>query len=810
MSGMLSYKQEGNTLVINTESGIMRIIAYSPNTIRVTISHDGQFDEFSYAIVGQASSFEPKFTFTDDEITIDTGPIVTRISTKPVRIRFFNATGDLLNEDEPGFGTSFLGTEITTYKKLQGEERFIGLGEKTGNLNRRGEGYTNWNTDAFGYRGTTDPIYMSIPFYMGILENRHVYGIFLDNTYKTHFNFAASNNRFASFTVDDGDMNYYFFHDENVASIIRHYTELTGRMPMPPKWSLGLQQCRYSYYPDTEVKTLARTFREKQIPCDVIYLDIHYMDKYKVFTWHRDYFKDPKGMLDELKAQNFHTVVIVDPGIKVERNYAPFEEGLARNLFIKYQDGTNYEGAVWPGWCNFPDFTNPETRDWWGKWFQGYIDAGLDGFWNDMNEPATWGQRMPDNLEFHYEGDTASHKKGRNVYGFQMARATYEGSKALMNGKRPFILTRAGYSGVQRYSAVWTGDNTSNEEHLTLGVRLVNSLGLSGVAFAGMDVGGFDGECTPKLFGRWVSVGAFSPMFRIHSMIDSRDSEPWSYGEGIEFLCRNYIGLRYQMLPYLYSVFYEATQTGMPVARSLAIDYTYDLRILNFHYHNEYLFGPFILVGPVASEQEFARLLLPGTHGWFDLYTDEWYEGNETMIDESPLDKLPLFVKGSAIIPMQDVVQSTADRSCKTLQIHIYNGIEPAEFIYYEDDGDSYAYETGAYYRRSMQNNPRARKFEMLAAEGQFASQYSNIKILFHGCPPMTSVTVNGENAPISVTDDYVFMPPIPKFDPLGVPGESSALTLQTISFPNFSHQVLVDWNYSEGTDRNPKTGPRK
>ena len=389
----------------------------------------------------------PTFTILDqpDNIVLKTASLVLTITKYPVRFSFYTHHDQLINEDDV-FGTSWNGEQVTTYKKLQDGERFIGLGEKTGPLDRRGHGYENYNTDNFAYSPNADPLYCTIPFYIGVHHNL-AYGIFFDNSYKSFFNFGASNNRFASFSADTGEMNYYFIFDYSVAGIIKHYTNLTGRMEMPPLWSLGYQQCRYSYYPDKEVLIAANTFRDKDIPADVIVLDIHYMESYKIFTWSKRDFPNPKELISKLKELGFHVVVICDPGIKIENGYKAYEDGAKDDVFIKYPDGTNYAGQVWPGWCNFPDFTNPKAREWWKEQIKEYINVGVTGLWNDMNEIATWGNMLPENIEMDFEGNKSSMRQGRNIYGMQMARSSYEGAKSWMKNHRPFNLTRSGFSG---------------------------------------------------------------------------------------------------------------------------------------------------------------------------------------------------------------------------------------------------------------------------------------------------------------------------------------------------------------------------
>ena len=353
-----------------TTNGTAVATIYSPNIIRIRIAN--QFGpELSYAVVGEPIRGNFDYAENDKEFIISTDSLILHVTKNPVRFTFKTKDGKIISQDDPSFGTSWVGAEVSTYKVLQDGEKFIGLGEKTGNLNRRGNAYVNWNTDNPNYDNNSDPIYASIPFYMGIHHNLN-YGIFLDNSYRTIFNFGASSDRFSFFSADDGEMDYYFIYHSKLADIITSYTWLTGRMQMPPLWALGYQQCRWSYTPDSEVLGIARTFREKNIPIDVIYLDIDYMDAYKIFTWNPETFPNPQKLLADLKAINVRTAVIVDPGIKVETAYQAYEEGIKNNYFVKYPDGKFWTAQVWPGWCHFPDFTKPTVRTWWGEKFKGY------------------------------------------------------------------------------------------------------------------------------------------------------------------------------------------------------------------------------------------------------------------------------------------------------------------------------------------------------------------------------------------------------------------------------------------------------
>ncbi|MBU1010444.1 MAG: glycoside hydrolase family 31 protein [Bacteroidetes bacterium] len=781
---LVSHNWDGTTLELLASHGKARISFYAQNMVRVRMVKDDFTKTFSYAVDMKPEICKTKFTENRGFLQLESPSLRIVIQRNPLRISFYNADGQLINQDDAAFGTSWIGDQVTTYKTLQPNEKFIGLGAKTGHLNRIGAGYVNWNTDNPHYEDYSDPLYTSIPFYIG-LHSSLVYGIFFDNSWRSQFNFGASNDRFAFFSADGGEMDYYFITANDVASVIESYTKLTGRMPMPPMWSLGYQQCRWSYTPDTEVLEVARTFRQKKIPVDMIYLDIDYMDAYKIFTWHPTDFSNPSGLLKELSAMGFHTAVIVDPGIKVEKGYPAYEDGLKKGVFASYPDGSPFTAQVWPGWCHFPDFTSEKGRLWWGEQFRENVKLGITGFWNDMNEIATWGQLVPPLVQFSWEGTQTTYQEAKNMYGMQMARATYEGTRQLMEGKRPFVLTRAGFAGLQRYTALWTGDNQAHDDHMLLGVRLLNSLGLSGVSLVGYDVGGFGGNASPELYARWMSLGAFSPFFRGHSAKGTNRSEPWSYGEAVEDISRNYISFRYSLLPYIYAAFYQSVKTGMPVQRSLAIDYSADDKIFYFDYENQYLFGPSLLLAPVSSVQKFAKVYLP-KGGWYDLYSDTFFAGEQEILHESPLDKLPVFVKAGSIIPMQSVLQHTAQQPSETLEMHVYFGKETQACMWYEDDGETYQFEKGQFYQRKVSWKMAENQLEITKAEGSFTSKYKKIRFVMHGFETdITKLSANGKR----------ISPEKPMATQLQsiAPGFDNQRTIQ-FTIENSSNQININW----------------
>lgn len=771
-----------------TSQGYFKIAFYNHSIIRFEAHFRSFVSRPSYAVIANPKPISVDFQNLPTEIICKTKNLKLTIFKKPFRLSFQTRTGQIINEDETGLGLMWTGQAATVYKKLQPDEHFIGLGEKPGDLDRFGTGHTHWNTDYFAYPPEADSIYSSFPFYIGV-HNQVQYGILVDNTHKTHFNFGASNNRFTSFGTEQGILNYYFIYDKTVANILKQYAFLTGKMPLPPRWALGYQQSRYSYHSAKRVLDLAKQFRAKQIPADVIYLDIHYMDGYKIFSWDKQNFPDPKTLIKSLENLGFKVAVILNPGIKVEPDYAPYDDGCRKDIFIKYPDGTYYKGQVWPGWCHFPDFTNPKTQNWWTRWFKEYVRLGVKGFWNDMNEIATWGQHLPEMLEFNAGETSNTIQTVRNIYGFLMCKATFKAAKSNLKNRRPFLLTRAAYLGVQRYSAIWTGDNIASNEHLLLGLRQLSSLGLSGVPFAGFDCGGFVGEADANLYARWLSIAVFTPFLRNHTMIDTKDSEPWAFGETVEAIARNYLNFRYRLLPYLYATFYKASKTGLPIMRSLAINYTHDQHIYSKAYQHQYLFGPAFLIAPVESEQNFTEVYLPAGN-WYDLYNDAVFEGGKTYLVKAPLERLPIFVKAGAIIPLQSLRQSTAEQPADTLSLHLYRGSEDNIFTYYEDDGHSYDYKKKCYYKRTIEYFAQTNELLFNNRKGYFKSIFTKVKLILHGFEPLKQATVDDTVIMVEQARNY-FFEPLPNFDPLGKSYSNEGSPVQTLTF-KFDNQITL------------------
>lgn len=776
---------------ITTENAFASIIVYSSDIIRVRIDKHPLKQDFSYAVISKPVQTNAKIIAQDtDAIIIKTDSFKAVIQRNPFSISFFTNDDKLINEEEPGLSTSWVGEEVTAYRRMQKGERFIGLGEKTGNLDRTGNGYTNFNTDAPAYAADRDPLYSTFPFYVGIHDNIN-YGVFLDNTFQSDFNFGASNDRFSSFGARGGELNYYFIYHKRLADIITSYTSLTGRMKLPPMWSLGYQQCRWSYYPEAEVMRIAQTLREKKIPADGITLDIHYMDNYQLFTWDKERFPDPIRMTTKLKAMGLRTTVIVDPGIKVQAGAPAFERGLKADAYIKYPDGKYYTGQVWPGWCYFTDFTSEKGRAFWRKEVKFFHDNGVSGIWNDMNEIATWGQKIPNNVLFDFDGRKASYLEAHNVYGMQMARSSYEGAKAASN-ERPFILTRAAYSGVQRYAAMWTGDNVSSDEHMLLGVRLLNSMGISGIPFTGVDIGGFIGTASPELMTRWMQLGAFFPYYRNHKVVNSKAAEPWAFGEEALDNLRPFMNLRYKLLPYIYSAFYESTQNGLPIIRSLAIENTFDPEVYKIDFQNQFCLGNAFMIAPVVSTASTAKIYFP-QNNWYDLYNDSIESGSKEKLIELTMKKLPVYIKESSIIPMQTLVQTTTEMPEDTLVLHIYKGAIPNTYTYYEDDGISFDYEKGNFYKRDINYEPSNNSITLEKTTGQASSKFKYILLVLHGFNKLQQIKINDQSFILSAAG-FSFLSASALPEKIIENNNEDQCNVLTVTFKNDSGKTVIKY----------------
>jgi len=740
LTAVKGYTQSNNVFCFSDGDAQVEVMVVSDEIIRVRLAPHGTFlEDFSYAV----PELEPlvtvfRITETEHDYRVSTNTISCIINKADFNISFADNKDEILNQDDSPMhweeNVDFGGYYVYCTKKCDAHESFFGLGDKTTDFNLRGKRLQNWNSDVYSFHRHQDPLYRSIPFYIGL--NKGIsYGIFFDNTYKTHFDFGHQESHKTSFWADGGELKYYYIHGPHMMDVVKRYHTLTGTHPLPPKWALGFHQCRWSYYPENKVRSIAQTFRDRKIPCDAIYLDIDYMDGYRCFTWNKRYFPDPKKMIKELADDGFKTVVIIDPGIKVDENYWVYKEGKENKYFCRRSDDYYMEGHVWPGRCQFPDFTNPQVREWWGGLFKGLTDLGVAGVWNDMNEPAVFGSgTFPNDVRHNYDGHRGSHRKAHNIYGMQMVRATYEGLKKQQKNKRPFTITRAGYSGMQRYTSVWTGDNVATWEHLKMGALQLQRLSISGVSFCGTDIGGFSGEPDGELFTRWIQLGVFSPFMRAHSAGDTREREPWSFGEHFETINRKFIELRYQLLPYIYSTFWEHHRYGFPILRPIVMA---EQEIHGNHVREEeFTFGDKILVAPVTSHGATTKDVYLPKGQWYHYFTQELYTGGRVYHVVAPLETMPVFVKAGSVIPESPVMQHVGEFELTELMFRVYYSDYEVNSFYYEDHEDTFAYEQDIFLEKKFIVKGDQHKMTIKqSVEGLFTPRYENYELRIIGLP---------------------------------------------------------------------------
>jgi alpha-glucosidase len=745
-----------------TESGLLfrgknvtlSVTAVSTEIVRIRLARGNAFGrDHSYAVVPQQRS-TPRFSARpgETESQLETDALRVVVKQNPFHLEIFSENDDSLDADDPVFGTAFTGgagSAIRTWKRLRDDEYVYGFGEKTGRLNKRGQrlggyNYVMWNSDVYAYDASTDPLYSSIPFFI-VLRKGRAHGIFLDNTFRSAFDVGHTSAGALSFGADGGELNYYFIDGPSPKEVIRRYTELTGRMPLPPLWALGYHQSRYSYYPESQVRYIANSFRERRIPADVIWLDIHYQDGFKPFTWDHDRFPDPAGLIRDLRNKGFRVVTIVDSHPKKEPGYAPYDEGLAGGHFVKNPDGSIYEAPAWPSLAQrnpgpsvFPDFSRPATREWWGGLYKPFIDLGVAGIWNDMGEPTVFvypSSTFPLTVRHDNEGQPTDHREIHNVYGLLMSRATYEGLRRLRPDDRAFVLTRATFAGGQRYAALWTGDNVSNWTSLAGSIPTLAGLGVSGLPFVGADIGGYAGAPSAELYTRWLQAGVFYPFMRTHTEFGTPPQEPWSYGATHEAINRSAIELRYELLPYIYNVMREASVTGLPALRPTFLEFPEDQ--LTYELDTQFMFGDALLVAPVVEEGARRRSLYLPKGIWFDYWTGTPYEGARVLTVDAPLSTIPVFVRGGRAVFTQPVVQNTGEINAETeLRVTLYPAPagETARAELYEDDGRSMAYQRGDFSLRNIEWSESAEGVRISLRSshtGTNAGRRSNVVIRF-------------------------------------------------------------------------------
>lgn len=692
---------DNRTACFTAEDGsVLELRLCSSSMVRVRFSPDGNPGEReSFAVVDENIE-DVTLSVSEQEACYEifTDKLRIRIDKTPLRLQIFDKYQKLLFCDRPDNGRRCEGTRKTEYKTLRRDEHFFGLGEKTGRLDRRGEQYKMWNSDKPCYSTVEDPLYKSIPFFM----SNYRYGIFLDNTYKTEFKFGTESREWYSFEVPDGEMVYYFIFGKDFKEIIGQYTTLTGKPIMPPKWALGFAQCRGLLTSESLTYEIAEGYRERGIPCDIIYQDIGWTENLQDFEWRKGNYTNPRKMLSDLDSMGFKVILSQDPVIS-KANARQWAEADSLGYFVKdIRTGSTYNMPwPWGGDCGVVDFTIPEVADWWGAYQQKPLDDGAAGFWTDMGEPAWSNEESPERLVMQHR--LGMHDKIHNVYGLTWDKVVKEQFEKRNPDKRVFQMTRAAYAGLQKYTFGWTGDSGCADDVAKGWAQMENqipvllSAGLGLIPFTTTDISGYCGDiydypAMAELYVRWVQMGAFNPLSRIHHE-GNNAVEPWLFGDDAERYVKEAISLKYSLLPYIYTYAREAHDTGLPLMRAMFLEFPYDSQ--TYSTDTQFMFGEELLVAPVVKKNARKRNLYLPEGQWIDFNDKKTvHDGEQWVSVDAPLGVIPMFVRKGSIIPRMPVMNHTREKAVYPVTFEIFPA-EPgstASFDLYEDDGEDLGY----------------------------------------------------------------------------------------------------------------------
>ncbi len=761
---------DGRSVRLRAGRTTVEVAALARNLFRVGMFPGGHTPRYDTEAIAKKDweAVTAEIREKNGAVDLSTGPATARISLDPLRVSFVDADGREFAADDKELGmgevvregadvfSQPLGSPVRLYKRREEGERYFGCGERTSGLDKTGSSQIFWNVDPpAGHTASFNNLYTSIPFTLSLNGDRRgrAHGLFFDNTHRVELDLAKESEDRAYYGAEGGDLVYYVFAGPTPRDVLDRYTELTGRTPMPPMWSLGHQQCRWSYETAHEVEEIARNYRERDLPCDTLYFDIDYMDGFRVFTWDEKRFPEPEEFISRLGERGFNVVTIVDPGVKVDETYGVYTEGRDRGFYCQTAEGEEFHNVVWPGTCAFPDFTNPSAREWWGENHRALVEKGVAGIWCDMNEPSLFipqQSTMPGDVVHPGGGEPKRHDQIHNTYGSLMARAVREGLLRISPDRRPFVITRAGYAGLQRHALQWTGDNSSWWEHLWMSMPQLQNLGLSGVAWAGVDIGGFFGDSEGELLARWYEFGIFQPFCRNHSAKGTRSQEPWAFGEDHEAIIRKMLKLRQRLLPYLYTLFEECHRTGAPILRPLLFEHPEDTT--TYAADDEFLLGDALLVAPITRPGiEHRHVYLPeGT--WFHFWTGEGTEGPAHILAHAPLGEPTIYHKANTALPLWPEMNHVGEHPADplTLLIHPAAGARSGETTFYEDAGDGFGYESGEYARRSIlcEATERETTVRLTAREGSFAPEREHMVLELRGVETRPAgVTANSAEA---------------------------------------------------------------
>jgi alpha-glucosidase len=762
----------GGSVSLSCEGFSLMLQGIHEGTVRLLYLEPGQAPPRSW-VVAEVAGPAPEVTLVGTEAgaMVCLGGLRVEVRRASCRLRVRDLQGAVILEDPAGGGWfrrpgTLGGAEtqvVGATRYAEPDEVFYGLGEKTGSLNRRGHSYDFWNTDTPGYAPDADPLYQSIPFLLG-LRGATAWGLFTDNAHRLRVDVARADPEAVTVTAAGGAVDQYLIAGPRLPDVLERYTRLTGRPFLPPRWALGFHQSRWGYSSAEELLDIANELRARHLPADAVWLDIDYLDGYRSWTWDPVSFPDPAGLAASLEALGFALTVIIDPALKLDPGWPVYQAGLEGGHYIAGLDGQPFVGEVWPGAAVYPDFTRAATRQWWGTLVPAVTDAGVRGLWLDMNEPANFDEAhawtLPEALPVDGDGVPTTMAEAHNVYALTEARATWEGMLAARPDRRPFLLTRAGFAGIQRWAAVWTGDANSDLGSLAVQWPMLLGLGLSGVPFVGSDVGGWQGQATPESYARWMAVGSVSPFFRAHCQTGGQDQEPWRFGPEVEEVSRAMMTERYRLLPYLYSLFDQARRTGAPILRPLVWDFPLDSTVRELS--DQGLLGPWLLVAPVLQPGAGQRTLYLPEGRWFEARSGAAQEGPGWVTTEVTWAALPTYVREGAILPRGPALEWTGQAPTYVLELDLYPAAGSSDFTLYEDDGEyPETDEPGGPHRRltwTLQGDAAGATLAASAPEGSHQPSPRRLLVRVHRVDSEPAgVALDGQ--PLARLDDAAALP---------------------------------------------------
>ncbi|MCI5595384.1 MAG: alpha-glucosidase [Lachnospiraceae bacterium] len=635
-------------------------------------------------------------------------------------------------EGTPSYGTvNFEKGFCFTYRMDQ-DDIIYGLGENVGGINKRGHLYINQCEDDPRHTEDRNSLYAAHNFI--IVAGKKSFGLFLDYPSVMTFDIGYTRTDMLTISCDEADLKLYVIDGESPYDIVKQFRKIIGRSYIPPKFAFGFGQSRWGYETEEDFRQVAKGYRENQIPIDMIYMDIDYMDHFKDFTVNEENFPDFPGFVADMKEQNIRMIPIIDAGVKVEEGYEVYEEGVKKGHFCKKADGKEFTCAVWPGYTHFPDVLNKDAREWFGNYYKILIDQGIEGFWNDMNEPAIFyseegmkelkelciqfanepddkdrfwafqgrvngmANHPDDYRRFYHEvnGEKVCHEKVHNLYGYNMTRAAGEAFSRIAPDKRFLMFSRSSYIGMHRYGGVWTGDNHAWWSHLLLNIKMMPSLNMCGFLYSGADLGGFGADTTRDLLLRWLEFGIFTPLMRNHAAAGTRMQECYQFEQVEDFA--HVIGVRYRLVPYLYSTYMKAALQDDMYFKPLSFVYPDDSMAAKVE--DQLMIGDEIMIAPVYTQNAAGRYVyLPEEMKQIKFLPDGSLE--ETILPaghhyvEIALNEVVIFIRKGKCIPLAKTAQCVDQIDTSHMEMIGYEG----EYVLYEDDGVHMDYEKEENYR---------------------------------------------------------------------------------------------------------------